>query len=122
MDKSRMKKKFYECINQRPQKANSCQMSSTKYFKLIDDLRAAKSGNRKENRHDWLLRHYDVVTVNTKEKLIAPMVKEQVLYYVVQEELFDILYETHASIGHGGRDRMRNELQQLYKNITVQDI
>lgn len=121
MDRNNMKKKFYEHINERPQKANSFQMSSAKYYKLIADVKAAKSGVKK-NRHYWLLKHYDVVTINTEDKLIVPLVNGQLLYYVVLEELFDILYDTHAFVGHGGRDRMRTELQKRYKNITVQDI
>ena len=117
-----MKEKFYEYINKIPQKANSYQMSSAKYFKLMNEVKVAKSGTNKENRHYWLLRHYDVINVNNEDKLVAPRVKDQVLYYAVLEELFDIMYETHTSIGHGGRDKMKNKLQQKYKNITLQEI
>lgn len=62
------------------------------------------------NRQYWLSGNCDL-TVNMKKKLITSLFeKNQVFCCVKQHELFDILYETHRSIGHGGRDRMRKEL------------
>lgn len=57
------------------------------------------------------------------EKLIFPITNEnKVLYYVSDNELYEILNSTHSSIGHGGRDRMVKELSTKYKNITRTDI
>ena len=54
------------------------------------------------------------------EKLIVP-IKEtdtEVVFYITKDDLFDVLYDTHLAIGHGGRDRMVKELNKKYKNIT----
>jgi len=43
-------------------------------------------------------------------------------YYVFNEELFNIINDTHLAIGHGGRNRMEYELNKKYKNITRESI
>ncbi|XP_071051574.1 SCAN domain-containing protein 3-like [Onthophagus taurus] len=62
--------------------------------------------------------------VNGIEKLIVPMQENdsEVIFYVTQEDLFDVLYDIHLAIGHGGRDRMIKELNKKYKNITQKHI
>uniref|UniRef100_A0A8C4XBG1 Integrase catalytic domain-containing protein n=1 Tax=Erpetoichthys calabaricus TaxID=27687 RepID=A0A8C4XBG1_ERPCA len=71
-----------------------------------------------------IIQWYDVLTVQGCEKLIEPLsdARESVKKFVHAEELFDILYSTHLSIGHGGRDRMIKQLNTLYKNITQAQI
>lgn len=122
MDKEKMEKLFYNQLSQKPQKKNSFQMSTEKYNSLVQEVKIAKSANKKANRHYWLLQHYDVLMVAETEHLIAPIVNNKILYYVPFEKIFDILCSTHESIGHGGRDRMRKELQERYKNITLYEI
>lgn len=39
-------------------------------------------------------------------------------FFVRNEEMFDILHETHLRIRHGGKNRMKSELNKRYKNIT----
>jgi len=57
------------------------------------------------------------------ERLVVPINEgNQIKYYVHNEELFNILHETHLSIGHGGRSRMEHELNNKYKNITREAI
>jgi len=43
-------------------------------------------------------------------------------YYVFNEELFNIINDTHLPIGHGGRNRMGYGLNKKYKNITYKRI
>ncbi|XP_015375296.1 PREDICTED: uncharacterized protein LOC107169874 [Diuraphis noxia] len=60
-----------------------------------------------------MVRKYEILMVNGKERLIK-LVSESnniMLYYVSNEELFDILHTTHSSIGHGGRNRMVAEIK-----------
>ncbi|XP_057654773.1 KRAB-A domain-containing protein 2-like [Diorhabda carinulata] len=68
------------------------------------------------------LKRFDVLKINDKEKLIAPLKpgETNIQYYVTNEELYSILHETHTRIGHGGRIRMLKELQAKYKNITYE--
>ena len=48
------------------------------------------------------------------EKLVFPVNGEDqsVQYYVDVEEIFDIINDTHMTIGYGGRSRMIKELQK----------
>lgn len=123
MEKLIMKQKFYECVLKKPPKSNSFLISSEKYRRLIEEVRKAKNG-KKETRHYWLLRHYDILNANERDYLIYPIVGDScnVLYYVTSEELFDVLYETHHQIGHRGRDGMKKQLNLRYKNITCLEI
>ncbi len=56
---------------------------------------------------------FDVLKINDEEKLIVPLKpgETNIQYYVANEELFSILYETPTRIGHGGRTRKLKELQ-----------
>ncbi|XP_029348361.1 SCAN domain-containing protein 3-like [Acyrthosiphon pisum] len=60
-----------------------------------------------------MVRKYEILMVNGKERLIKPVSDNNniMLYYVSNEELFDILHTTHSSIGHGGRNRMVAEIK-----------
>ncbi|KAH1002152.1 hypothetical protein HUJ04_008267 [Dendroctonus ponderosae] len=68
----------------------------------------------------WLLKHYDVLSVQGLEKLIVPLKKDS--YYVHDDELFNTFQELHLTTGHGGRDRMMNRTKEKYKNIVSTDI
>jgi len=60
-----------------------------------------------------------VIEVQGNEKLIRPMKdNSDIIFYVHDEELYDILLNIHLSIGHSGRDGMMYELKKIYKNIT----
>lgn len=65
-----------------------------------------------------------MILVQGNENLIEAINGEtdEVAYYLHSEDLFDILHDTHLSIGHGGRTRMEKELQAKYKNITKEVI
>lgn len=63
---------------------------------------------------------YDVLIVQDNKKLIFPVIEnENILYYTRENELYDVLKNTHSSIGHGGRDRMIKKLSIKYKNIAT---
>jgi len=57
--------------------------------------------------------------VQDNKKLIFPVNENgNILYYIRESELYDVLKNTHSSIGHGGRDRMIKELSNKYKHIA----
>lgn len=118
--KTRMNEKFIDLLNQTETKMNSALLTNDKYTKLIKDVKNAKEHGKKQPRDYWLLQHYDILVIGGIEKLIVPMKKSKfgVVFYVEKDELFDILYNTHLAVGHGGRDRMVKELNKNYKNIT----
>lgn len=119
-----MKEKFESLLSKRNVKENSSLLNREKLLSLIADVKRCKKTSKKVPRDYWLLKHYDVLEVRGVEKLIVPVTKTKpnVLFYCSSDCLFDILYETHLSIGHGGRDRMVKELNRYYKNITQNDI
>ncbi|XP_077289531.1 KRAB-A domain-containing protein 2-like [Arctopsyche grandis] len=120
--KEDMKKTFYEILSKTMPIKNNAAMNLKKYNTLIQQVKEARKGDKMKNKH-WLLKHYDVLTLGGKEHLISPVVNStQTLYYIPTEEMFDILFDTHQAIGHGGRDRMRKELQRKYKNIMYHEI
>jgi hypothetical protein len=61
-----------------------------------------------------------VLKVFDVNKLIVSVSENNdIKYYVHNEELFDIIPKYHyLSIGHGGLNRMKHEINTKYKNIT----
>ncbi|XP_020298040.1 KRAB-A domain-containing protein 2-like [Pseudomyrmex gracilis] len=80
-----------------------------------------KTSNKTSEEYQRLSR-YDIVKIGNIEKLVVPVKNERdpIIYYTFLEEIFDIIHETHISIGHGGQNRMMKELRIKYKNITVE--
>ncbi|KAI5932055.1 SCAN domain-containing protein 3 [Manis javanica] len=98
--------------------------SKAKYCQLIREVKEAKAKAKKESVDYRRLARFDVILVQGNEKLIEAVNGEtdKIRYYLHSEELFDILHDTHLSVGHGGRTRMEKELQAKYKNITKEVI
>lgn len=103
---------------------NSKVFSKEKYFQTIKEVKEAKEKGKKSSRDYRRAARYDVISVQGTEKLIEAThgERDRVRYYVHKEELFDILHDTHLSIGHGGRTRMLKELQGKYGNVTKEVI
>lgn len=100
---------------------NCFYFSQEKYSKILSEVVSAKT--KCNTPLDYRrLKRFDVLKINDEEKLIVPLKQGEtnIQYYVTNEELFSILYETHTRIGHGGRTRMLKELQVKYKNITYE--
>ncbi|KAL1516546.1 hypothetical protein ABEB36_000452 [Hypothenemus hampei] len=120
------KQRFYEELyNRRKDVAgNNRGLSKEKYCALIEEVKNAKLSNKKSSRMHWLLKHYDVLSVKDSEKLIVPLNNKSVnvIYYVHDDELFNILQDIHTSTGHGGRDRMMKKTTEKYKNIVRTEI
>ncbi|XP_012501552.1 PREDICTED: SCAN domain-containing protein 3 [Propithecus coquereli] len=98
--------------------------SKAKYCQLIREVKEAKAKAKKESVDYRRLARFDVILVQGNERLIEAINGEtdKIRYYLHSEDLFDILHDTHLSIGHGGRTRMEKELQAKYKNITKEVI
>ncbi|KAJ8935409.1 hypothetical protein NQ314_012828 [Rhamnusium bicolor] len=99
---------------------NSVYLSNEKYELIKDQVKQGKQEIKKTALSYRHLAKYDIINVGNEEKLIVPLKggNEQFLYYVKNEELFNMFFETHINIGHGGRTRMLNKLNDKYKNIT----
>lgn len=123
-----MKERFYSQLQIKREAANTKNrtfIEKNRYEQLIEETKNAKTAEKKASRDYWLLKHYDVITVGQKDKLIFPVdatTNNNIIYYVADTELFQVLHDAHQSIGHGGRDRMLKELSSRYKNITRHDV
>uniref|UniRef100_A0A8C6CHE6 KRAB-A domain containing 2 n=2 Tax=Monodon monoceros TaxID=40151 RepID=A0A8C6CHE6_MONMO len=123
---SNMREKFLISVTKlvESKSYNSKVFSKEKYFQTIKEVKEAKEKGRKSSRDYRRAAKYDVISVQGTEKLIEAThgERDRIRYYVHKEELFDILHDTHLSIGHGGRTRMLKELQGKYGNVTKEVI
>ncbi|XP_045426183.1 KRAB-A domain-containing protein 2 [Lemur catta] len=126
MEISNMREKFLTSVIKlvESKSYNSKVFSKEKYFQTIKEVKEAKEKGKKSSRDYRRAAKYDVISVQGTEKLIEATHRERdrIRYYVHEEELFDILHDTHLSIGHGGRTRMLKELQGKYGNVTKEVI
>ncbi|GFX86163.1 KRAB-A domain-containing protein 2 [Trichonephila clavipes] len=99
---------------------NCFYFSKEKYSKIPFEVVSAKT--KCNTPLDYRrLKSFDVLK-NNEEKLIVPLKPEEtnIQYYVTNDEMFSVLYETHIRTGQGGRTRILKELQIKYKNITYE--
>ncbi|XP_014212060.1 KRAB-A domain-containing protein 2-like [Copidosoma floridanum] len=123
--KETMRQRFENKLKSVNSKSNSVILSNVKILDLIKEVKEEKfKETGKSSRHYWLLQHYDVLNVEGRKKLILPIseANADIKYYCAMEDLFDVLYDSHSSIGHGGRNRMIYEINKKYKNITRNQI
>lgn len=85
-------------------------------------MKVAKTLKNKKSLNYRRLKLFDVIKIGDQENLIELLThrdgKNNILYYVKNEELYDILYETHTNVGHGGKHRMISEIKLKCKHIT----
>ena len=106
-------------MHKKKKNVNSTYLTKIKYYELISEVKQLKL----KPRGHKLLKKYDVITVSNVEKLIVPVREgNDFKYYVFNEELFNIINDTHLTIGHNERNRMEYELNKKYKNITRESI
>ena len=118
-----MKTRFNERVNRiKMDKGKNHQLfTRDEYYTFLTKVKASKNKTSHKTPEDYQrLARYDTVQIGSVEKLVVPVKNErdQIIYYTYLEEIFDIVHETHISIGHGGRNRMIKELKSKYKNIT----
>jgi hypothetical protein len=69
-----------------------------------------------------LLRKYDIVVEDGREWLVKPAPHENVaanlLKYVFNLEMFDVLHEAHQSTNHGNFKEMTAQIQARYCNVS----
>lgn len=105
-------------------KARNNQLFTTdQYSSLIEKVKEAKKPTTKKTPEDYQrLARFDVVKIETSEKLAVPVknLGDPIIYYAHMEEMFEIIHECHIVIGHGGRTKMMNALKTTHKNITAE--
>lgn len=103
---------LFEKLLSEKREDNSSYLSNEKYLNIINELKGYNKSRR--------LNKFEIINIGGEEKLIAPVEKgsTNLLYYVKNNELYDILNEIHLNIGHGGKHRMMAEIKKKYKNLT----
>ncbi|GAB0089698.1 hypothetical protein DMENIID0001_042850 [Sergentomyia squamirostris] len=121
-----MKKRFYEELpkNRIGVKSNHVHIDADKYANLINEVTNARIAEKKNERQYRLLKRYDVQVIDSEKYLISPLKRQdqEVQYFASDDRLFEIMWNAHFRIGHGGRDRMEKELGRTYSNVTRKDI
>ncbi|EFA09663.1 KRAB-A domain-containing protein 2 [Tribolium castaneum] len=95
------------------------------YKFIISKVLKAKSNQEFQLPSDkTLLDKYDVLEVsNGAKKLIVPSNEtSKTIFYVHDNELYQILLEAHLHLNHGNCDEMLQYLNHSYKNITYKDV
>jgi len=128
MNSNEMRQKFYNALSdllKNKREDNKSFLNKEEYMLRLQEVKLAKEKIGKKSAKDYrYIRKYDIITLNGQERLIKSISNnsENVHYYVSNDELFDILHDSHIAIGHGGRDRMVYELKTKYCNITKETI
>lgn len=121
-----MRKTFYELLSESVsnKKDNNFYLTNEIYHPLLNEVKEAKSIKAKQTVHYRRLKRYDILKIGGEEKLISPVFadKEEILYYVCFDQLFNVIHDAHIAVGHGGRTRVIKELVRKYKNVTVEAI
>ncbi|CAH0547429.1 unnamed protein product [Brassicogethes aeneus] len=84
---------------------------------MIEQINFAKTKRESKTRREYfLLKTYDVVSVDNVDYLIKKKKVniDDVIYIVAHEDLYDFIYDIHISTGHGGRDKLINALAHKY--------
>lgn len=105
--------------------SNNVYLSKSAYSEILEEMETAKSKKCYKSALDYQrLKRYDVLNVGAESKLIGPLLKEdaKIKYFVSCDQLFDIIHNSHLSTGHGGRKKMLKDLNEKYKNVTVESI
>lgn len=120
--RERFNTKFQELFSAKG--LNSFYFSNEQYLEIIDSVKSAKEAKSKTTLQYRRLKRFDLCSVSGVEKLIAPLSSSEttIKYYVTNDEMFDILHETHLAVGHGGKHRMEKECKKKYKNVTQEVI
>jgi hypothetical protein len=93
------KLKFYNLLEKllsEKREDNSSYLSNEKYLNLVNELKGGNISRR--------LNKFEIINTGGEKKLIAPVENgsTNLLYYVKNDELYNILNEIHLNIGHGG--------------------
>ena len=100
-------------------------LSLERYNEVVAILKVAiaKTGSKTPEEYN-LLRRFDMVSTNGVQKLIKKREKSDdlILYYVANEDIYDRINEVHISLGHCGINKMKNELNTKYENISQEAI
>lgn len=94
------------------------------YNDIIKELEDAKKIPGKKTITQYrLLKRFAILEIAGVKKLIKKCeVSDEFKYFIPAEEVFDVIKSAHEKIGHGGRDRIIEEVNLKYANVTREAI
>lgn len=108
--------RFYECFNKivNEKNNNSVYLTAVKYNEIVSEILNVRSSGIKINKAYRILKRYDLITIGEEEKLILPLLEgnTNILNYITNENIYDMLHDVHVSIGHGGKHCMNAEVKK----------
>lgn len=98
--------------------------TSRKLKHYIKRVISAKEGDRKKAPADYALLHkYDVAQVGEgKEILIKKNSIDPYIRYISETEVFDVIYDAHVNVCHGGQKRTYCEVKKTVANVTREQV
>lgn len=105
------KQRFIEFFTEKNSE-NLCILSRNDYESLIDEVIEAHAAKTKSQKQRRRIKRFDFVKENDQYRLIGAGTKQNPVYSLPIEDIFDILHTAHVSSGHGGRDRIRHALKK----------
>eukprot|EP00102_Acyrthosiphon_pisum_P027078 XP_016664288.1 PREDICTED: KRAB-A domain-containing protein 2-like [Acyrthosiphon pisum] len=105
--------------------SNKTSLSHQEYQDRLKKVR--RLIDKKSYKKSRLLRNYDIVIKDGRERLVKPLpqkgvASDQYPLYVTNEELFDVLREAHIDTYAGGVDMMYKHIRGRYCNVTKEAI
>nr|BDT63163.1 MAG: integrase-like protein [Hemigrapsus takanoi nimavirus] len=84
----------------------------------------AKEGDRKKSPGDYaLLNRYDVARIGEDtEILIKKNSIDPYIRYISETEVFDVIYDAHVNVCHGGQKRTYCEVKRTVANVTRKQV
>ncbi|XP_026811263.1 KRAB-A domain-containing protein 2-like [Rhopalosiphum maidis] len=110
------RERFYECfykiVNEKNN--NSVYLSAVKFNEIVSEIKNVRSSGIKSNKAYRILKRYDLITIREENKLILLLLEgnTNILYYITNENIYDVLHDVYLSIGHGGKHRMNAEVKK----------
>ena len=114
------RKKFYNVISSE----GRFFFTSRKLKHYIKRVITAKDVERKKSPADYaLLNRYDVARIGEgKEILIKKNSSDPYIRYISESEMFDVIYDAHVTVCHGGQKRTYCEVKKTVANVTREQI
>ncbi|CAB3234185.1 unnamed protein product [Arctia plantaginis] len=96
--------------------SNKKPWTQDRILEVIRDLKNIKVTMKKKSVDYYWMNKYEVITTSSEEYLIAKKkhYSEPTVRIVPREQYFDLLSEIHLSCGHGGRDKMLQDIKSKF--------
>lgn len=90
------------------------------YIKRV--LTAKEAGRKKSPAEYALLKRYDVARTGNGDILIKRNSVDPYVRYISDSEIFDVIYDAHVTVCHGGQKRTHRAVKETVANVTREQV